>query len=249
MGFWGRVTLVCAAVILCARASAGTTQAEDLRKDIDDLRRQLNGPTSTDTIRSVDALGDVHGVCKDEKVTTRCGKLEVGGLLQLWDVHYAQDRQDVFGTTGAQLIDNSGRRVRRSEIKFTIDILPSRFQGSLCQSAGCFDKLCVVHHNQSLQRSVRSLTANRATLPGGRSKDLHRSWRRTALPESVKAPPVKTVAFVLFIELSVAADHCHGFPNARRLVRLHARPTNFFHQQPAASQSGVSNHLAVHAEA
>src|SRR5262245_60189337 len=81
-------------------------------------------------------------------------------------------------------IEHAAQQMCGDEINFTIDILPSGLQSSLCQSAGCFDKLCIVHHDQSLQRSVRSLTANRATLPGGRSKDLHRSWRRTALPES-----------------------------------------------------------------
>src|SRR3984957_6233918 len=38
------------------------------------------------------------------------------------------------------------------------------------------------------------------------------------------------------------------FPDSGRLIRLNARSADFFHQQAAAGQRGVSDHLAVHAE-
>src|ERR1043165_2546598 len=124
MGFWGRVILSCAMAVLGAHVSAANNAVDDLRKEIDDLRRQLNNPAPEATIRSVDAISASHAIGADgpNNVTTRCGKLELGGLLQIWDQHIWQDRHDVFGSLGAQLIDNSGRRIRRAELKFTMDI-------------------------------------------------------------------------------------------------------------------------------
>ncbi|HLX62098.1 MAG TPA: porin [Planctomycetota bacterium] len=126
MRFLGRVLLVCAIALTGRWAAAADTNkgVEDLRKEIDDLRRQLTAPaTPQTTIESVDAMADTHCLCKENQpVTTRVGKLEVSGLLQVWEQYISQDRKDVFGTFGNQLVDNSGYSIRRAELKFTMDI-------------------------------------------------------------------------------------------------------------------------------
>ena len=111
-------------------ARAATT-IEDLRTEVDDLRKRVSAQQSQPTpIDHVDA-------CACEKfgppapVTTRTGNLEVGGLLQIWDVTYfSQDRQDVFGDKGDHLgsggtdrtLDNGGTQIRRAELRFRMDL-------------------------------------------------------------------------------------------------------------------------------
>ncbi|HYF50509.1 MAG TPA: porin, partial [Planctomycetota bacterium] len=57
-------------------------------------------------------------------------KLEIGGLLQIWNYSIQDDTDDVFGDHGgaqgtggtSETIDNNGYRIRRTELRFSMDI-------------------------------------------------------------------------------------------------------------------------------
>jgi hypothetical protein len=120
----GRIAVVFALAVCCARLLASNV-SEDLRKEIDDLRRQLNNDGSAQaTINTVDALNNAQGAPLDgpNKVTTKSGNLQIGGLLQIWETQIFKDNRDVFSNRGGGVLDNSGRRIRRAELKLTMDI-------------------------------------------------------------------------------------------------------------------------------
>ena len=116
---------------LCTRASAATT-VDDLRKEVEALRKRLNEKPSSSPIGKVDAMTSSK-FGPNAAVTTKTGKLQIGGLLQIWNYSIENDERanlDVFddrsssvgvGGTG-EVRDNNGYRIRRSEIKFTMDI-------------------------------------------------------------------------------------------------------------------------------
>jgi len=97
-------------------------------------------------------------------VTTKAGKLTIGGLLQVWYVSYANDTQGVFGnpTIGGDVdnneaLDNDTFGIRRAQLCFTMDIhenieakilidpaaewayriLPTQNQGLIKRQPGC----------------------------------------------------------------------------------------------------------------
>lgn len=120
----GRIAIVFALAVGCARLWAGSA-TEDLRKEIDDLRRQLNSDGSAEsTIQSVDVMSNAHANydSHDNKVTSHSGNLQIGGLLQIWDTTIFKDNRDVYGSRGGGVLDNSGNRIRRAELKFSMDI-------------------------------------------------------------------------------------------------------------------------------
>ncbi|MFH0938308.1 MAG: porin [Planctomycetota bacterium] len=115
-------------VVICSNARAGTT-VEDLRKEVADLRKRINEKDTAAPIRKVESVieNKYDSPCP---VITKNGKLEIGGLLQIWNYHIENDNQDVFSDTGAfagtggtgEAIDNNSYRVRRAEIRMTMDI-------------------------------------------------------------------------------------------------------------------------------
>ena len=123
MRFLAKVALCGFFVLSSAHIWAGS-DTEELRKEIDDLRKQLyaNDAQQT-TINSVDALTDCQA-CRDgdHNVTTRSGKLEIGGLLQIWEHSIHNDRRDVFSNVGNSVRNNDSYRIRRSELKFTMQM-------------------------------------------------------------------------------------------------------------------------------
>ncbi|MGD0089719.1 MAG: porin [Planctomycetota bacterium] len=114
-----------------ARLPAGTT-VEDMQREVDDLRRRVNerrnGTEAPIASRVDDMVSGKYG--PKAPVTARSGKLEIDGLLQIWDTTYQHARYDVFGrrtnTTGipgtGDGVDTGGYRIRRAELKFTLDI-------------------------------------------------------------------------------------------------------------------------------
>lgn len=125
MRFFGRILLLCLVAASCTLTRAGSSDTEELRREIDSLRKMLN--TNPDgqstTINSVDAVSECHSCNQcNHDVTTRAGKLEIGGLLQIWEQQIFNDRRDVFGNTGGGLTNNDSYRVRRAELKFTMNI-------------------------------------------------------------------------------------------------------------------------------
>lgn len=125
-----RLFVVAALLWPSAGLLAGTT-VDDLRREVDSLRRQLNQGQAAPAapIKSVDAMvAGKYG--PNAPVATKNGKLEVGGLLQIWNYNIQNDHVDVFGrrqnTVGVggtnETRDNNGYRIRRAELKFSIDI-------------------------------------------------------------------------------------------------------------------------------
>jgi len=107
----------------CAFAGAAPS-VETLRKEVDALRKRLNDRAFAPITR-VDAITEKH-YGPDVPVSTNAGKLEISGLLQIWNYSITNDSSDVFGNreggSTSDAIDNDGYRIRRTEITFKLDI-------------------------------------------------------------------------------------------------------------------------------
>jgi hypothetical protein len=106
---------------------ASSAEIEALKKDIEQLRKQLAGSSTAMPRSSVDKM--VEGKYgPNTAVTTRTGKLTIGGLLQVWYYSIQNDHNGLFASTDTGILDtnecsdNDSFRIRRSEIKFTMDI-------------------------------------------------------------------------------------------------------------------------------
>jgi len=114
-----------------ARVMGGTT-VDDLRREVEDLRKRVNeskrGPAAPISDRVDSMVAGKYG--PNNAVRTKSGKLEIGGLLQIWNMNCQKDHFDVFGlrenSTGQpgtnESVDNGGYRIRRAELKFSMDI-------------------------------------------------------------------------------------------------------------------------------
>ncbi|MCY3020549.1 MAG: porin [Planctomycetota bacterium] len=107
------------------------TSVDDLKREVEDLRKRLNekkGTAAPIGSKVDDAVAGKYG--PNAAVTTKNGKLTIGGLLQIWNYSVQEDHVDVLGrrvdTVGVagtnETRDNSTYRIRRAEIKFGIDI-------------------------------------------------------------------------------------------------------------------------------
>ena len=99
-----------------------------LKKDVEDLRKKL-AAKNVDTkkagpIGKADAtIANKYG--PNAKVTTKDGKLTVSGLVQVWWYSIQNDNVDYEGdipASGNEFADNDSYRVRRAELKFSLDI-------------------------------------------------------------------------------------------------------------------------------
>lgn len=113
-----------------ARSGFAATELEELRAEVAKLREAVNAqrlqnqPTSS----PVDTLMD-NKYGPDAKVTTRAGKLELSGLVQVWYYSIQNDHLGLFhdiGGTGVidtnEHADNDSFRVRRAQIGMKMDI-------------------------------------------------------------------------------------------------------------------------------
>jgi hypothetical protein len=124
--------LILAALILVVPAvkAADATQAEvdQLKRDVEDLRKRLNTASAAPRTSSVErALDSKYG--PNATVTTKNGKLTISGLVQAWYYTIQKDNRGLFDKAGATAgpdtnegQDNSSFRIRRTELKFTMDI-------------------------------------------------------------------------------------------------------------------------------
>lgn len=117
--------------LYCAPARAeNTVTVQDLQKEVEQLRHNLldrerpNAPIGAADAASENRFGP------DAPVTSKNGKLVIGGLLQIWSTRTSMDHQDFFGDKGAyagsggtsEALDNETYRIRRTQLKFTMDI-------------------------------------------------------------------------------------------------------------------------------
>lgn len=120
-------------VIVPAAGVRGGTTIDELRREVDELRRQLNEnqsrPVKPVSKKTFDVIVGRYG--PNVGVKTNTGKLEIGGLLQIWDTNYLlKDHLDVFGNRSNTVgfagtdaaLDNDGTRIRRAEMKFSLDL-------------------------------------------------------------------------------------------------------------------------------
>jgi hypothetical protein len=129
-----RVTLagLLAALLLTATgiASAATsTELDALKRDVEDLRRRVMAQQAPAARSSVDTvLENKYG--PNAPVTTRTGKLQIGGLVQVWYYHINQDNRGLFDSPGSggaivdsnAASDNDSFRIRRAELSFKMDV-------------------------------------------------------------------------------------------------------------------------------
>lgn len=123
---WLLATLM---LVACSvRAASEAAEIDALKKDIEDLRRKLNSATAPSARSSVDrALGDKYG--PNAAVTTKTGRLNISGLIQVWYTQIDNDTQGLFDDPTINAIpdtnetqDNDSFRIRRAQLKFTMDI-------------------------------------------------------------------------------------------------------------------------------
>ena len=118
--------------------------------------------------------------------------------------------------------ERPGQDARSDEIQPRVERGTAALHGPLGQiraaSTNCGSFIVTSACSGVLVRSRRTVQISRV----GALKIVHRSRRRAALPERVQAAPIEVVAVILFVEARVAALHGDGFPDALRLVGLHA---------------------------
>jgi hypothetical protein len=127
---------LCAVVAVNASASA---PVDDLRQEVQKLRSELGkrDNSKSSPIGKVDQMTDgKYG--PGAQVVTKTGKLQIGGLVQVWYQHIGNDNVGIVtaaagnnldNTPGAfpspeqnETLDNDTFRIRRTELRFSIDI-------------------------------------------------------------------------------------------------------------------------------
>ncbi len=112
-------------------AASVETELNELKNEVAKLREQVNAnraAANASVASSVDTLMDSkYG--PDAAVTTRIGKLEIGGLVQVWYTYIQNDSRGLFDSPGGTTLvdtnaasDNDSFRIRRAELSFKIDI-------------------------------------------------------------------------------------------------------------------------------
>lgn len=128
MGGVTRVLMV--AVMLVGIGRAADTTVDDLRKEVNDLRKQIAGKAeqrSAPIVRADDLVASKYG--PGSPVVTKTGKLNIGGTLQLWYLHIQNDNHDwtnaaLLGSDGGNnsAFDNDTFVTRRLVLNFGMDI-------------------------------------------------------------------------------------------------------------------------------
>ncbi len=101
---------------------------EKIQKRLDDQDARLAGAGAKIEGSTVDsALDSKYG--PNANVSTKSGKLTISGLVQIWYYRIQPDRQGFFNdpndnhiADSSSFVDSNGFRVRRTDIKFSMDI-------------------------------------------------------------------------------------------------------------------------------
>lgn len=119
-------------LLICApRMSFAATEMEELRAEVAKLREAVNASRASAAApmtSAVDTMMD-NKYGPDAHVTTRAGKLEIGGLIQAWYYTKQKDSRGLFDSPGGTGVldsnaaaENSSFRIRHAELRFTMDI-------------------------------------------------------------------------------------------------------------------------------
>jgi hypothetical protein len=105
-----------------------STEFDALKREVEALRAKLAGGGETRT-SAVDRALSTGQLGPNAAVSTKAGKLTIGGLLQVWYVGFANDTQGVFGnpTVGGdgdnnEAQDNDTFGINKVELTFELDI-------------------------------------------------------------------------------------------------------------------------------
>lgn len=126
--------LIAVSAVFASKAIASTTDDySNLKKEVEDLRKKLT--TNGGTPKTVGPIGKADAMVANKygpnaTVTTKTGKLTIGGLLQVWNYRIQNDNIGAYAFignrfgqgNGNEISDNDGFRIRRAEIKLSIEI-------------------------------------------------------------------------------------------------------------------------------
>lgn len=127
-GLTAAAVLVSAGAISAAEVSSAEFDA--LKREVEALRTKLAAGGGAVSSTAVDRALSGGPAGPDSAVTTKAGKLTIGGLLQVWYYSIANDTQGAFanptvaGDAGDnnEAQDNDAFAIRRAQLKFTMDI-------------------------------------------------------------------------------------------------------------------------------
>jgi hypothetical protein len=123
-------------VVSYGNIAGETDSVRDLRREVDELRRSIaaRGQQGDVSAKAIDAALARRGPLAP--VSTQQGRLQIGGLLQVWGYSIQNDDRGVLdvrqvvidasirsGPSNA-LADNDSFRVRRAELSFSLDVSP-----------------------------------------------------------------------------------------------------------------------------
>jgi len=131
---FGALMLIVAAFAARLAVSGEITQAEfdKLKREVQELKQNNQKPVTSNAAERV--TEEKYG--PDAAVRTRSGRLTIGGLVQVWYYSIQNDNSSWYnrdglnrhggGVTNAagsnEVADNDSFRIRRAELKFTMDI-------------------------------------------------------------------------------------------------------------------------------
>ncbi len=151
-------------------------EIEELKKDNADIKKtnaELASkikPAASNTEKALDAKYGPNAT-----VVTKTGKLKISGLLQVWYYTYQKDNNALFqDAAGNGIFDtneasmNSGTRIRRTELKFTMDLTDNITSVVMIDPAREAQSFPGMPDNQVTQSIFkRGLNANLANVQGG----------------------------------------------------------------------------------
>jgi len=113
-----------------AQAAVSPEDFDALKQEVQNLRakKQVATPPSGAVGRADVLTGEKYG--PDAVVRTKEGRLQIGGLVQIWDYKIQDDNQGAYAklqrnfsnANSNEVFDNDGYRIRRAELKFTMKI-------------------------------------------------------------------------------------------------------------------------------
>jgi hypothetical protein len=160
------VRFFCTILLAAFYAQASASTVEDLRKEVEAIRKQLNEKEKTASTARIERIEESR-YGPNAPVQTKDGKLRVGGLLKLWEIGYFGDHrnhQDVFGDRGSQAGTggtdetqrNGTRWVRYSQLRFSLDIHENITSVVMIDPANEATSLPGFPDNQGLFKSQRT---------------------------------------------------------------------------------------------